>query len=104
MPGRVDGKVAFITGGARGQGRSHALRLAEEGADISIVDACEDIPTAGYAMATTADLQETADMVKTLGRRVLTRQADVRDQSALDAAVGDTVDTLGPIEIVSANA
>jgi SDR family mycofactocin-dependent oxidoreductase len=102
--GRVEGKVAFITGGARGQGRSHAVRLAEEGADVVIVDACEDVPTSGYAMATTADLEETAGMVEALGRRVLARRADVRDQAALDAVVAEALAALGPIEIVSANA
>jgi SDR family mycofactocin-dependent oxidoreductase len=102
--GRVEGKVAFITGGARGQGRSHAVRLAEEGADVVVVDACEEVPTSGYAMATTADLEETADMVEALGRRVVARQADVREQRALDAVVAEALDELGPIEIVSANA
>jgi (+)-trans-carveol dehydrogenase len=102
--GRVEGKVAFITGGARGQGRSHAVRLAQEGADIVIVDSCEDVPTSAYAMATTADLEETAGMVEALGRRVLARRADVREQGALDAVVAEALDVLGPIEIVSANA
>jgi SDR family mycofactocin-dependent oxidoreductase len=102
--GRVEGKVAFITGGARGQGRSHAVRLAEEGADVVVVAACEEVPTSGYAMATTADLEETADMVEALGRRVVARQADVREQRALDAVVAEALDELGPIEIVSANA
>lgn len=102
--GRVEGKVAFITGGARGQGRSHAIRLAEEGADIALVDACEDVGTAGYAMATPADLEETAGMVRALGRRAVTYQADVRDQTALDAAVAGTLDELGPIGILCANA
>jgi (+)-trans-carveol dehydrogenase len=101
---RVDRKVALITGGARGQGRSHAVRLAEEGADVVVLDACEDVPTAGYAMATTADLEDTAEMVAALGRRVLARRADVRDQAALDAAVEEAVAELGPIEIVCANA
>jgi (+)-trans-carveol dehydrogenase len=102
--GRVDGKVAFITGGARGQGRSHAVRLAEEGADIAIVDACADVPTSGYAMATPADLEETVAMVEAHGRRCLARVADVRDQAALDAAVAETLTELGPIEILCANA
>jgi (+)-trans-carveol dehydrogenase len=102
--GRVEGKVAFITGGARGQGRSHAVRLAQEGADVAVVDACADVPTLGYALATPEDLQETARLVSSLGRRVVTVRADVRDQSGLDQAVRKTVSTLGPIDIVSVNA
>lgn len=102
--GRVEGKVAFITGGARGQGRSHAVRLAEEGADIAIIDACENVGTAGYEMATVDDLEETAELVEALGRRVIARQADVRHQGSLDTAVAETLAELGPIEIVSANA
>jgi (+)-trans-carveol dehydrogenase len=102
--GRVEGKVAFITGGARGQGRSHAVRLAQEGADVALVDSCRDVPTSGYSMATTADLEETVKMVEQTGRRVIARQADVRDQAALDAAVAAALDELGPIEIVCANA
>jgi (+)-trans-carveol dehydrogenase len=102
--GRVEGKVAFITGAARGQGRSHAVRLAQEGADVAVIDACVDVPTLGYALATPADLEETARLVSSLGRRVLAIRADVRDQSGLDEAVGQTVSELGPIEIVSVNA
>jgi (+)-trans-carveol dehydrogenase len=101
---RVEGKVALITGGARGQGRSHAVRLAEEGADVVVLDACEDVPTAGYPMATMADLEETAGIVAALGRRVLARRTDVRDQAGLDAAVEAALAELGPIEIVCANA
>src|SRR5688572_21270837 len=81
--GRVEGKVAFITGAARGQGRSHALRLAQEGADIIAVDICQDVETVGYAGATEADLAETVKQVEELDRRIVAQQADVRDLSAL---------------------
>ena len=74
--GRVQGKVAFITGAGRGQGRSHALRLAEEGADIIAVDICEDIATIGYPMATQADLDETAKLVEKTGRSIVAVKAD----------------------------
>jgi NAD(P)-dependent dehydrogenase (short-subunit alcohol dehydrogenase family) len=70
--GRVEGKVAFITGAARGQGRSHAIRLAEEGADIIAVDLCRDMPTIGYALARPEDLEETAGYVEKTGRRIFT--------------------------------
>jgi NAD(P)-dependent dehydrogenase (short-subunit alcohol dehydrogenase family) len=79
MMGRVAGKVAFITGAARGQGRSHAVRLAEEGADIIAVDICADIGTVPYPMASEADLAETARLAEKHGRRVVARAADVRD-------------------------
>ena len=72
--GRVQGKVAFVTGAARGQGRSHAVRLAEEGADIIAVDLCEDFETVGYPMATPEDLEETAQFVEKTGQRVVTAQ------------------------------
>jgi SDR family mycofactocin-dependent oxidoreductase len=104
MAGRVAGKVAFITGAARGQGRSHAIRLAEEGADIIAVDICEDIASAGYGLATEADLAETVKAVEALDRRIFARKADVRDASALKAAVDAGVAELGKLDIVSANA
>ena len=85
--GRVQGKVAFITGAARGQGRSHAIRLAEEGADIIAVDLCEDITSIGYPMSRAADLDETARLVEKTGRRIITAQADVRDNAGLQAAL-----------------
>ncbi len=81
--GRVAGKVAFITGAARGQGREHAIRLAEEGADIIAVDVCGDIDGAPYPLATEADLDETAALVEKLDRRIVTAKADVRDLEAL---------------------
>jgi len=104
VTGRIDGKVALITGAARGQGRSHAIRLAAEGADIIAVDACADYASVPYAMATPADLAETADAVRNLGRRIVTRQADVRDLAALTAAVDAGVAELGRLDIVCANA
>jgi (+)-trans-carveol dehydrogenase len=102
--GRVAGKVAFITGAARGQGRSHAVRLAEEGADIIAVDTCADVETVPYPMASEADLAETARLVEKHGRRVVTRAADVRDQETLSEAVAEGVRQLGRLDIVCANA
>jgi (+)-trans-carveol dehydrogenase len=104
MAGRVAGKVAFITGAARGQGRSHAIRLAEEGADIIAVDICEDIPGIPYRGPTEADLAETVKLVEALDRRIVATKADVRDYPALKAAVDDGVAQLGRLDIVSANA
>jgi len=104
MAGRVAGKVAFITGAARGQGRSHAIRLAEEGADIIAVDICRDYGTVPYPMATEADLAQTVKAVEALDRRIVAAQADVRDAAALRAAVDDGVAQLGRLDIVSANA
>ena len=104
MAGRVAGKVAFITGAGRGQGRSHAIRLAEEGADIIAVDICRDYDTVPYAMATEGDLAQTVKAVEALDRRIVATQADVRDAAALRAAVDDGVAQLGRLDIVSANA
>jgi SDR family mycofactocin-dependent oxidoreductase len=104
MTGRVAGKVAFITGAARGQGRSHAIRLAEEGADIIAVDICRDYDTVGYPLATAEDLAETVKAVEALDRRIIATQADVRDAAALRAAVDEGVAQLGHLDIVSANA
>src|ERR1700679_3234113 len=104
MAGRVAGKVAFITGAARGQGRSHAIRLAQEGADIIAVDICEDVPGIPYPGPTEADLAETAKQVEALDRRIVATKADVRDYPALKAAVDDGVAQLGRLDIVSANA
>jgi NADP-dependent 3-hydroxy acid dehydrogenase YdfG len=81
--GTLDGKVAFISGIARGQGRSHALRLAGEGADIIGVDICHDIETMDYPNATPADLAETTKLIEQLDRRVITSEADVRDYDAV---------------------
>ena len=102
--GRVDGKVALITGAARGQGRSHALRLAEEGADIIAIDFAEQVASVPYALATAGDLNQTAKEVRALGREVVTASADVRDYASLKAAVDEGVSSLGRLNIVSANA
>jgi (+)-trans-carveol dehydrogenase len=102
--GRLDGKVAFITGAARGQGRAHAIRLAEEGADIVAVDVDGSVPTVPYELASRKDLDRTAQEVEARGRRVLARVADVRDQAALDGVVAEAIEVLGPIEVVCANA
>src|SRR5581483_4916962 len=100
----MDGKVVLITGAARGQGRSHALRLAEDGADRRAVDACTDVATVPYPLATSDDLAETAKLVETLDRRVVARQADVRDFGQLKAAVDEGVSELGHVDVVLANA
>jgi (+)-trans-carveol dehydrogenase len=102
--GKLDGKVALITGAARGQGRSHCVRLAEEGADIVAVDLLQQIPTTYYELSGPEDLALTTKLVEAEDRRVLARQADVRDQSALDAVVAETLDTFGHLDIVVANA
>jgi SDR family mycofactocin-dependent oxidoreductase len=104
MAGRVAGKVAFITGAARGQGRSHAIRLAQEGADIIAVDLAGQVATVPYPMATPEDLAETVKEVEALDRRIVATQADVRDYGALKAALDDGVAQLGRLDIVSANA
>jgi SDR family mycofactocin-dependent oxidoreductase len=103
-PGRVAGKVAFVTGAGRGQGRSHAIRLAEEGADIIAVDILSDYKTVGYGMSTEADLAETVKAVEALDRRIIASKADVRDLGALRQAVDAGVAELGKLDIVCANA
>ena len=102
--GRVEGKVAFVTGAARGQGRSHAIRLAEEGADIIAVDVPGDYDTVGYPMGTEADLADTVKAVEALDRRIVATKADVRDLAALKSAVDDGVAQLGRLDVVCANA
>lgn len=102
--GRMSGKVALITGAGRGQGRSHAVRLASEGADIIALDSCADIPSVGYPMASVADLAETARMVEATGRRIVTGVADVRDAAGLTSAVQAGVSELGHLDVVVANA
>ncbi|MDV7242712.1 MULTISPECIES: mycofactocin-coupled SDR family oxidoreductase [Rhodococcus] len=102
--GQLENKVAFITGAARGQGRSHAVRLAQEGADIIAVDICRPVETVPYPTATPDDLAETVRQVKALGRRVVAAEADVRDLEGLKSAVDDGVDQLGRLDIVLANA
>ncbi|AHH18409.1 mycofactocin-coupled SDR family oxidoreductase [Nocardia nova] len=104
MPGRVEGKVAFITGAARGQGRQHAVRLAEEGADVIVVDSCIDFPGVPYDGPSEADLAETVKLVEDLGRRAFSAVVDVRDFDALKSALDAGVAQLGRLDIVSANA
>ncbi|GAB3311644.1 mycofactocin-coupled SDR family oxidoreductase [Epidermidibacterium keratini] len=102
--GRVDGKVAFITGAARGQGRAHAIRLAQEGADIIAIDLCDDIPNVSYESATPEDLAETVRQVEALGRRIIASQVDVRDRDGMKKAIDEGVAQLGKLDIVVANA
>jgi SDR family mycofactocin-dependent oxidoreductase len=102
--GKLDGKVAFITGAARGQGRSHAIRLAQEGANIIAVDICQQIDTVPYPMSTPDDLAETVKQVEALDRRIYAAQADVRDAAQLKAAFDAGVAEVGPVDIVLANA
>jgi SDR family mycofactocin-dependent oxidoreductase len=104
MTGKLEGKVAFVTGAARGQGRSHAVKLASEGADIIAVDACAGLPTVPYDLATEADLAETVRLIEELDRRVVAHKVDVRDLEGLTAAVADGVATLGRLDIILANA
>lgn len=104
MTGRVENKVAFITGAARGQGRAHAVRLAAEGADIVAVDLCEPIESVPYALASEQDLKETVAQVQALGRRIVAKQADVRDLPALEAALAEGVAEFGRVDIAVANA
>jgi SDR family mycofactocin-dependent oxidoreductase len=100
----VEGKVAFVTGAARGQSRSHAVRLAEEGADIIAVDICKQIDTVPMPLASSEDLAETVKQVEALDRRIVATQADVRDYGALKAALDEGVAQLGRLDIVVANA
>jgi len=102
--GKFDGKVAFITGAARGQGRSHALRLAQEGADIIAVDICKQMEVVGYPMSSPEDLEQTVKEVEAAGRRIVARQVDVRDFEALQQAFDEGRAELGPVGIVLANA
>jgi SDR family mycofactocin-dependent oxidoreductase len=102
--GRLDGKVAFVTGAARGQGRSHALRMAQEGADIIAIDIEDQIGTVPYAMSTAADMAETVKQIEALDRRIVASKADVRDFEQVKKALDDGVAQLGKLDIVSANA
>lgn len=102
--GLLDGKVAFITGAARGQGRAHAVVCAREGADVILVDIETAVPTVDYATATASDMKETVDQVEAMGRTAVATVADVRDQSQLDAAVSQGLAELGHIDILIANA
>jgi SDR family mycofactocin-dependent oxidoreductase len=102
--GRAAGKRVLITGAARGLGRSHALRLAEEGADLILIDLCKSLPEIEYDLATEADLAETVRLVSEHGRRCVSRVADVRDEGALRSAVDEGVDELGGLDSAVANA
>ncbi|MGV0794066.1 mycofactocin-coupled SDR family oxidoreductase [Mycolicibacterium sp. XJ1819] len=104
MTGRVAGKVAFVTGVARGQGRSHAVRLAEEGADIIGIDVCESVDTVPYPGATKGDLEETRRLIEKTGRRSALSVADVRNYGEVAAALNEGVVQLGPPNVVVANA
>lgn len=104
MTGRLEGKVAFVTGAARGQGRCHAVRLAEEGADIIAIDIAATVEHVPYPGATPEDLKETSNQVEALGRRLVTAQADVRDLDALKEIVSRGAKELGRLDIVVANA
>lgn len=104
MTGNLEGKVAFITGVARGQGRAHALRLAEAGVDIVGVDICADIDGVEYSLATPDDLAETVKLVEKTGRRIVTGIADVRDQAALADVYQEGLSEFGRLDFVIANA
>lgn len=95
MTAEFEGKVAFITGAARGQGRSHAVRFAEEGADSIAIDICQQIDSVDYPMATPDDLEETVNLVEKAGRRIVAAQADVRDFERLKAVVSDGISEHG---------
>lgn len=102
--GQLENKVALVTGAARGQGRSHAIRLAEEGADIIAVDICAPLKTTEYRGATTGDLDETARLVQATGRKAFTAVVDVRELAQLESAVADGIAALGRLDTVVANA
>src|SRR6266568_2653841 len=102
--GMLDGKVAFITGGARGQGRAHAVTCAREGADVIIADILDQVPSVSYKLATRDDMDETVRQVEALDRRAIAVKADVRSQAELDAAVAAGIAELGKIDILIANA
>ena len=105
MSDRINGRVAFITGAARGQGRAHAVRMAQEGADIIAIDLADKLPPcAPYPSATQDDLDETARLVEATGRRILATAVDTRDLDRLRTAVDDGVATLGRLDIIVANA
>ena len=104
MAGRLEGKVALVSGAARGQGRSHAVRLAQEGADIIAFDVCRQVETVPYPLATPEDLAETVGLVEGLGRRVVAGEADVRDSAAVQVLVDGGVREFGRLDVVCANA
>lgn len=103
--GALDGRVAFVTGAARGQGRAHAVRLASEGADIIAIDVCAPVADSiTYPPATSDDLAETVRLVEAAGRKVLAREVDIRDLAAQQQVVADGVEQFGRLDIVVANA
>jgi SDR family mycofactocin-dependent oxidoreductase len=102
--GSLEGRVAFVTGAARGQGRAHAIRLAQEGADIIAIDICAPVPSITYPLATPEELDETIRGVEAAGRKVLARHVDIRDSAALKQVVADGVEQFGRLDIVVANA
>ncbi len=105
MAGSLDGRVAFVTGAARGQGRAHAIRLAQEGADVIAIDVCKPISDSiTYPMPTSADLAETAAAVEAAGRTVIAREIDIRDLAAQQQLVAEAVDRFGRLDILVANA
>ncbi len=104
MTARYTGKTAFITGAARGQGRAYAVRLAQEGADVAVLDICADLPTTGYPGPSTDDLAETVRLIEEQGRKAVSFVVDTRDADAVEQAVQDTVARLGGIDVVIANA
>ncbi|WP_272937587.1 mycofactocin-coupled SDR family oxidoreductase [Mycolicibacterium insubricum] len=105
MAGQLAGRVAFVTGAARGQGRAHAVRLAAEGADLILIDICGPVdPSVPYAAATPEDLAQTVAEAESLGSKVLHRQVDVRDDAAVSQVVNDGVEQFGRLDIVVANA
>jgi SDR family mycofactocin-dependent oxidoreductase len=102
--GKLDGKVAFITGAARGQGRSHAVRLAEEGADIIAVDLCAPISSMNYANATPEDLDQTVKEVEATGRKIIARKGDVRLREQLKEILDEGLEAFGHVDVIVANA
>ncbi|WAC54180.1 mycofactocin-coupled SDR family oxidoreductase [Gordonia sp. SL306] len=100
----LEGRVAFITGAGRGQGRAHAIRLAQDGADVIAVDICENVASMTYPNASQEDLEETARLVEKEGRRVIARKADVRDFAGLSTAFQEGYDEFGRVDIIVANA
>jgi SDR family mycofactocin-dependent oxidoreductase len=102
--GQLEGRIAIVTGAARGQGRAHAITLAREGADVVVCDRCEDLSSVAYPLATEADLEETAALVKEQGRSVVTARCDVRDASQVGRMVEDALDAFGRVDILLANA
>lgn len=104
MSGRVAGKVALVTGAARGQGRADALRLAQEGADVIVVDVCAPLPSVAYNSATPDDLAETVALIEKTGQRVISGIVDVRDLEKLRGIVDSAVGQLGRLDVVVANA